>query len=98
MAWIGIVSSTPPSIGISLKDNRYSLKLLRKTKKFTVNLPSADKFKEVDYCGITTGEKFDQFSNCGFSPIDSKHQLSKNFLIILNAKLSKKSRLEIGTW
>ena len=44
LAWIGIVSSTPPTIGISLRKSRYSLGLIRKTKEFSVNIPTASFF------------------------------------------------------
>lgn len=71
LAWIGIVSSTPPTIGISLKKSRYSLGLIRKTREFSVNIPAASFFKEVDYCGITTGRKRDKFDDTGFTPMES---------------------------
>ena len=71
VAWIGIMSSSPPTIGISLKKSRYSLELIRKTKEFTVNIPQSDKFKEVDYCGIVSGRKRNKFSDTGFTPQES---------------------------
>ena len=69
IAWIGIVSSTPPTIGISLNHTRYSLELIRKTREFTVNLPSAKHFQAVDYCGLTTGRKQNKFKDLGFTPV-----------------------------
>jgi flavin reductase (DIM6/NTAB) family NADH-FMN oxidoreductase RutF len=69
VSWIGIVSSTPPTIGISLNKNRYSLELIRKTHEFTVNLPAANHFQEVDYCGLTTGRKRNKFKDIGFTPL-----------------------------
>lgn len=72
LAWVGIASSTPPTIGISIRKSRYSLELIRKTKEFSVNFPGASIFKEVDYCGITTGRKRDKFKDTGLTPIESK--------------------------
>ena len=72
LAWIGIASSTPPTIAISIKKPRYSLELIRKTGEFSVNFPSASIYKKVDYCGITTGRKKDKFKETGFTPIASK--------------------------
>ncbi len=71
LAWIGIASSTPPTIGISLKKTRYSLELVKDCKEFSVNIPKASFFKEVDYCGITTGLKNNKFEDTGFTPIKS---------------------------
>jgi flavin reductase (DIM6/NTAB) family NADH-FMN oxidoreductase RutF len=45
VVWIGIMSSSPSTLAISLKKNRYSLELIRNTKEFTVNIPPSDKFK-----------------------------------------------------
>jgi len=72
LAWVGIASSTPPTIGISIRKPRYSLELIRKTKEFSVNFPDASIFKEVDYCGITTGRKRNKFKDTGLTPIESK--------------------------
>jgi flavin reductase (DIM6/NTAB) family NADH-FMN oxidoreductase RutF len=68
VAWIGIVGSTPPTVGISLKKTRYSLEIIRKSKEFTVNIPSADCFKETDYCGLVTGRNRNKFDDIGFTP------------------------------
>jgi flavin reductase (DIM6/NTAB) family NADH-FMN oxidoreductase RutF len=71
IARIGIPSPTPPTIGISVKKSRYSLGLIRKTKEFSVNIPPASLFKEVDYCGIATGRKRKKFEDTGFTPLES---------------------------
>jgi flavin reductase (DIM6/NTAB) family NADH-FMN oxidoreductase RutF len=71
IARIGIPSPTPPMIGISVKNSRYSLGLIRKTNEFSVNIPPASLFKEVDYCGMTTGRKRKKFADTGFTPMES---------------------------
>ena len=71
LAWIGIAGSTPPTISISLKKSRYSLSLIKQHKEFTVNFPTASFFKEVDYCGITTGRNKKKFDDTGFTKIES---------------------------
>ena len=72
IAWIGIVSATPPTVGISVKKSRYSLEKIRESGEFTVNIPSADYCEKVDYCGLTTGRKRNKFKDTGFTPIKSK--------------------------
>lgn len=71
LAWTGIVSSTPPALEISIHKKRYSLELIKKTKEFSVNIPSADKYIETDYCGIVSGINRDKFSDTKFTAIDS---------------------------
>ena len=71
IARIGIPSPTPPTIGISVKNSRYSLALIRKTNEFSVNIPPASLFKKVDYCGIATGRERNKFEDTGFTPMES---------------------------
>lgn len=71
IAWIGIASSTPPTIGISLRKSRHSLKLIRDNREFSVNIPPSSFVKEVDYCGMTTGRKRRKFDDTGLTPMES---------------------------
>ena len=71
IAWIGIASSTPPTIGISVKNSRYSLGLIRKTNEFSVDMPPASLFKAVDYCGMVTGRKRNKFKDTDLTPMES---------------------------
>ena len=71
IAWIGIASSTPPTISISVKKSRHSLGLIRKTSEFSVNIPPASLFKAVDYCGMVTGRKRNKFEDTGLTPLES---------------------------
>lgn len=67
VASIGMVSSTPPTVGIALDRRRHSLELIRKTGDFTVNIPTAAQHVETDFCGITSGRKIDKFRSAGFT-------------------------------
>ena len=71
VAWIGIMGSSPPVIGISIKKGRYSLDLIRQTKEFSVNIPSAKHYKETDFCGIVSGRKKNKFNEINFTPLKS---------------------------
>jgi len=71
VAWIGIMSSDPPVIAISLKKSRYSLAVIRDSNEFTVNIPSAELFKETDYCGIVSGRKRNKFNDTNLTPLKS---------------------------
>ena len=67
IAWIGILSSTPPTIGVSMMKSRYSHELIHQYQEFTVNIPAAGQFREVDYCGITSGRKHHKAKELGFT-------------------------------
>ena len=69
IAWISIVTKTPPTIGMSLKKTRHSFKLIKETGEFTVNIPQAKDYKEVDYCGIVSGSDTNKFADINFTPV-----------------------------
>ena len=71
LAWIGIVSSTPPTIGISIRKQRYSLDLIREVGEFTVNIAQASLYKQVDYCGLVSGKNRNKFQEAGLTPVAS---------------------------
>ncbi len=71
VAWVGMVSSTPSTIGISLDKRRYSLGLIRDSKEFTVNIPSAEYYKETDFCGLVSGKRVNKFAETGLTPVKS---------------------------
>ncbi|MGD1043714.1 MAG: flavin reductase family protein [Bacteroidota bacterium] len=73
VSWIGMMSSSPSIIGISLERNRYSFELINKQKEFSVNIPSSKLFIETDYCGIVSGRNTDKFKDTGLTPLKSKN-------------------------
>ena len=99
IAWIGIVSATPPTVGISIKKSRYSLEKIRKLGEFTVNIPSADYFQKVDYCGLTTGRKRNKFKDTGFTAIKSIKigtPIIEECPYNMECKVSKE--IDVGDW
>ena len=66
VAWGGIVCSTPPMVGISLRSSRHTYKGIEEHGTFSVNIPSVSQVTETDYCGIVSGAKTDKVSACNF--------------------------------
>jgi len=67
VAWINIVSSTPPTVAMGLRESRNTLDLIRRSGTFTVNIPPASLAAEVDFCGTTPGAKRDKFRATGLT-------------------------------
>jgi flavin reductase (DIM6/NTAB) family NADH-FMN oxidoreductase RutF len=67
VAWIGIASSTPPSLAMALRRTRRTLELIRETGEFTVNIPPTALAAQVDYCGITSGRETDKLADTGLT-------------------------------
>lgn len=72
VAWTGIVSSDPVRVYISVRPERYSYNILKKTGEFVINAVSADMARACDYCGMVTGKKVDKFAECGLTKEASK--------------------------
>lgn len=59
-SWCGIAAYKPPAIAVAMNKARYTLKGIRENGTFSVNVPSCEILKKVDYCGIYSGMKKDK--------------------------------------
>jgi len=66
VAWCGIANGEPPMISVAIRHQRYTLRGIRQNLTFSVNIPSVDLVKEVDYCGLTSGSKVNKVEACRF--------------------------------
>jgi len=60
VAWCGIASMNPPSISLAIRKERHTLIGINEKREFSVNVPSADMAKKVDFCGIYSGSSHDK--------------------------------------
>jgi len=67
VGWIGTVCTKPPMLSISIRPERLSYEYIKETMEFTVNLPSTNMTKAVDYCGVRPGRKFDKIKEMNFT-------------------------------
>ena len=59
-AWCGIAASTPPAISVALRRARYTFEGVEASGAFSINVPSADQARIVDFCGIYSGHRQDK--------------------------------------
>jgi flavin reductase (DIM6/NTAB) family NADH-FMN oxidoreductase RutF len=59
-AWCGIASEKPAAISVAIRRNRLTLEGIRGNGEFSINLPSVEEVKAVDFCGIYSGRKEDK--------------------------------------
>ncbi len=64
IAWTGIVNTIPPKTYISVRPQRHSYELIKKSGEFVINLTTTDLARAADYCGVYTGAKVDKFEKC----------------------------------
>ena len=66
-AWIGMVSGTPPTIGVAIRSTRNTLRLIEASGEFTVNVPRVGMEAAIDFCGIVSGRETDKFAASGLT-------------------------------
>ena len=71
IAWVSLLSSQPPTIGISVGTKGFSGEQIKKNKNFTVNVATAEIMKETDFCGITSGKDINKFERTGLTKLQS---------------------------
>lgn len=96
-AWAGICCSAPPCVGVSLRKVTHTYGNIMERRAFTVNVPSEDYAKQVDYFGIVSGKDVDKLSKTGLTPVKSEFvdaPYIKEFPLILECRLL--DTVEIG--
>jgi flavin reductase (DIM6/NTAB) family NADH-FMN oxidoreductase RutF len=71
VAWLNIISSTPPTVAMGLRRTRHTLELIRERGEFTVNMPDTSMAAAVDYCGTVSGRTADKFADAGLTLVPS---------------------------
>jgi flavin reductase (DIM6/NTAB) family NADH-FMN oxidoreductase RutF len=60
VAWCAIAAHQPPSVAAAINRSRYTLEGITSNRTFSVNIPSTDLVKQVDYCGLYSGRRRDK--------------------------------------
>lgn len=61
IAWAGTVCTNPPMVSISVRPERYSYGMIRKTGEFVINLTTEKLAYATDFCGVRSGRDVDKF-------------------------------------
>lgn len=73
IAWVSMLTSSPPTLGVSVGTKGFSGRQILENKHFTVNIASASIMVEADFCGITSGKDMDKFREAGLTKMPSVH-------------------------
>lgn len=72
VAWTGTVCSEPAMLSISIRPERHSHAIIKKTGQFAVNLTTKDLAFATDWCGVRSGEDIDKFKKLGLTPLKAR--------------------------
>lgn len=61
VAWTGILNTNPAMVYISVRPERYSYELIKKSGEFVINLTNKDLVFATDWCGVKSGADVDKF-------------------------------------
>ncbi|MDD2670789.1 MAG: flavin reductase family protein [Syntrophales bacterium] len=97
VAWGGVCCSIPPCVTISLRKATLTYANIMERKAFSINVPSAGLFKEVDYFGLVSGREQDKLCRAGLKAVRCRiadAPYIDEFPLVLECRLLQ--ALEIG--
>ena len=73
IAWTGTICTDPPMCYISVRKERHSYDIIRRTGEFCINLTTEDMAHATDWCGVRSGRNEDQWKATGLTPMTNPH-------------------------
>ena len=68
VAWTGTLCSDPPRCYISLRPERHSYPIIKRTGEFVINLTTVQLAHATDWCGVRSGKDHNKFSEMHLTP------------------------------
>lgn len=72
IAWTGIVNTNPPMTYVSVRKERHSHDIIKRTGEFVINLTTEELAFATDYCGVRSGRDVDKFKEQNLTATESK--------------------------
>ena len=73
VAWTGTVCTNPPMCYISVRKERHSYDIIRRTGEFVINLTTEELARATDWCGVRSGRDNNKWEAMGLTPVTNKH-------------------------
>ncbi len=71
ISWTGTICSDPAMCYISVRKERHSYDIIKRTGEFVINLTTEHTARATDWCGVRSGRDYDKFKEMGLTPIPS---------------------------
>lgn len=68
IAWTGTICTDPAMTYISVRKERYSYDIIKRTGEFCINLTNEDLAYATDFCGVKSGKNIDKFKEMKLTP------------------------------
>ena len=73
IAWTGTVCTNPPMCYISVRKERHSYDIIRRTGEFVINLTTEQIARATDWCGVKSGRDVNKGEAMGLTPMANEH-------------------------
>ncbi|MDO4282940.1 MAG: flavin reductase family protein [Clostridia bacterium] len=68
IAWTGTICTDPAMTYISVRKERYSYDIIKRTGEFCINLTNEELAYATDFCGVKSGKNIDKFKEMNLTP------------------------------
>ena len=68
VAWVGTICTNPAMCYISVRPERHSYDIIKRTKSFVINLTNEDMARATDWCGVRSGKNYNKFKEMHLTP------------------------------
>ena len=65
---MGTLCTDPAMCYISVRPERHSYGIIKRTGEFVLNLTNEPMARATDWCGVRSGKDYNKFAECGFTP------------------------------
>ncbi len=73
VAWTGTVCTEPPMCYISVRKQRHSYDIIRRTGEFAINLTTEELARATDWCGVRSGKNENKWESMHLTPLTTSH-------------------------
>lgn len=98
VAWTGTINTNPPMTYVSIRPERYSYEMIKKSGEFVINLVTEKLAYACDYCGVRSGKDIDKFKEMKLTAVKGNEVLAP--LIYespVNIECKVKDIIELGS-
>ena len=86
VAWTGTICSDPAMCYISVRPERHSYDIMKRTGEFVINLTTEALARATDWCGVKSGKDVNKWREMGLTPVPAT---------VVNAPLIEESPVSI---
>jgi flavin reductase (DIM6/NTAB) family NADH-FMN oxidoreductase RutF len=72
VAWAGTICSDPAMVSISVRPERHSYEIIKRTGEFVINLTTEKHVHATDWCGVKSGYDINKWEAMQLTPLQCK--------------------------